>query len=145
MSNGLTPQQVHEIRMSMETDTTIAKRCGRSQSAISRFRTGRSGAPLTSEEWEACLARHAARSERVTFRCGSGDLIGVGDPYHPWGAPLFGVSRMGLRDAAMECPHGRLPGDLTAPCGCWVEDATVVALPLRGVAFTSGESLTRAA
>lgn len=131
--------------MSMEPHATLAKRFKRDIAVISRYRTGGYGGALSSEERKAHSSRRAARSELVTFRLGRSDLLGVGDPYHPWGAPLFGVSRMGLRDAAMECPHGRLPGDLTAPCGCWVEDATVVALPLRGVAFTSGESLTRAA
>jgi hypothetical protein len=36
------------------------------------------------------------------------------------------------RLADHECRHGRLPGDRTAPCGCWrQEGAAVLALPTR--------------
>lgn len=33
-----------------------------------------------------------------------------------------GVDAAAWRDAADECSHGRLPGDPTAPCGCWPQE-----------------------
>lgn len=38
----------------------------------------------------------------------------------------------GSRDAVWECRHGRLPGDRTPACGCWVENAPRLARPLTG-------------
>lgn len=29
------------------------------------------------------------------------------------------------RLADNECPHGRLPGDKSDPCGCWIQEAQV--------------------
>lgn len=41
---------------------------------------------------------------------------------------VLGRSPMDLLDAANECPHGRLPVDVDASCGCWAPRAVVVSL-----------------
>lgn len=43
-------------------------------------------------------------------------MRGVGADGRPYAAP-------GSLDAANECRHGRLPGDRSRACGCWVENA----------------------
>jgi hypothetical protein len=41
--------------------------------------------------------------------------------------PVACRGRPGSLDAAWECAHGRLPGNRSAACGCWVENRPRVA------------------
>jgi hypothetical protein len=108
---SLTPEQVHEIRMSPTAHYLIADELGVGQHVISTLRTGRTYGPLTGAEKRAQSLRAAGP-----------------DPYRLADHGLwFGASsRAGIRtpdlaevmDAAHECPScGAMPHDPN-PCDC---------------------------
>lgn len=116
---SLTPEQVREARLSLESHAEVARLLGVSQDVVEKARTGATYGELSEDEKRALDLR---RNNKAAPAIMDHPLMQFSIGHIPFGyrSSMFDpVDFAESLDAVNECKHGRLAGDRTVPCGCW--------------------------